>query len=175
MSTENRKRVGQEELDMWVSRLSAAAMWTACVAITMMTLHVTADVIGKYLFRAPVPATFEAVEAYYMVALVFLPLSYIVRSEGHIVVELFTRNMPRRGQAALSVFTGILTLIWVALLAWYGGKEAVRMTADKELLQIAEGFIYVWPSRWAVPLGCGVMGIAVLAQLAADATRAARR
>lgn len=147
---------------------SNALMTIACVGITLMMLHVTADVAGKYLLSVPVEATYETVEIYYMVALVFLPFTYIARGEGHIFVELFTRNLSDRGRHALDGAIGILTLIWVCLLAWYAGEEAVTTTLDNELRETAEGFLLVWPSRWFVPFGCGVMAFAVLLKIAED-------
>lgn len=147
---------------------SNALMVMACVGITLMMLHVTADVIGKYLFTTPVPATFESVEVYYMVALVYLPFAYIARGEGHIFVELFTRGLSTARRRAMDGAVGFLTLIWMCLLAWYAGEEAVTTTLDSELRETAEGFIYIWPSRWFVPLGCGVMGFAVLLRIVQD-------
>lgn len=143
-------------------------MWLACAAITLMMLHVTADVIGKKFFSQPMPATLETVRIYYMVALVFLPFTYIARGEGHIVVELFTRNLSPRRQAAINAAMGVLTLVWMVLLAWYGGEEAVTTTLDGELEETADGFLISWPSRWFVPLGCGVMALAVIVRMAQD-------
>lgn len=167
--SQNNGRIGRRRP---FDRLSAASsnglMIMACAGITLMMLHVTADVAGKYLLSIPVAATYEAVEVYYMVALVYLPFTYIARGEGHIFVELFTRNLSDRGRFALDGSVGILTLIWVCLLAWYAGEEAVTTTLDGELRETAEGFLLVWPSRWFIPLGCGVMALAVVLKIAGD-------
>ncbi|MCC2095361.1 MAG: TRAP transporter small permease subunit, partial [Hyphomicrobiales bacterium] len=102
-------------LDRLAKFFSDLAMLAACIAVVLMMLHVTAEAIGKYVFHTPMPATQETVQFYYMVALVFLPIAYIARGEGHICVELFTQNMGPRSRTRLNIFVGILTLIWVLL------------------------------------------------------------
>jgi len=143
-------------------------MVIAGAAITLMMLQVTADVVGKYLLRQPVQATFEMVEDYYMLMLVFLPFAYVARTERHIVVELFTRNLSRRTLAALDAAVGLLTLTWVLLLAWYSCEEAITMTSEGELREISGGYLIIWPARWVEPIGCAAMALVVVNQLLKD-------
>lgn len=165
---------GLGRLDRLTAWLAGGSQAVACTAITMMMVHVSADVIGKFVFNRPVPATYETTEVIYMVSIVFLPLAYLQRGEGHIFVELFTRRLSPRALAWLDVVAGVLALAWVALLSWYAGEEAVLTTRQGELRQIAEGFIYTWPSRWLVPIGCGAMALAVAVRIAQDLRRGLR-
>jgi TRAP-type C4-dicarboxylate transport system permease small subunit len=127
------------------------------LAMVVMMLQVTADVLGKYIFNQPVPATLETVSSYYMVALVFLPLGFVTKHHEHIVVELFTQGLPPR---PLSFFTGIanvLAALYVFTLAWRGMDEALYMTEIRESWETEIWDMQVWPSRWFVPIGCGLM------------------
>jgi hypothetical protein len=45
--------------------------------ITLMALHVIADVSCRYLLNQPLPGTIEIVSLYYMVAVIYLPLAYV--------------------------------------------------------------------------------------------------
>ncbi len=155
-------------LDRLAKLLSDGSMTLACVAVVLMMAHVTLDAIGKYIFSAPFYATQETVQFYYMVALVFLPIAYIARGEGHICVELFTQNMSGRSRAWLNVFVGILTLIWLVLIAWYSGEEAITTTRDGELQETSNAYLIVWPGRWFIPAGCAIMALSVAVQLAKD-------
>ncbi|MAF46681.1 MAG: TRAP transporter small permease [Rhodospirillales bacterium] len=161
-----------ERISAFTSNL---AMVVACAFIILMMFHVTLDVLGKFLFTAPAPATLETVMYYYMVALVFLPFAYIARGEGHIFVELFTRKMSPRPRFFLDAVMGLLTLIWVGALAWYTGEEAVTVTIDGEFQETAEGILHVWPSRWFLPLGSGIMAFAVILRMTHDFRMAFRR
>lgn len=153
-------------------RLAAAAsnvaMGAACLFILAMMFHVTLDVLGKFIFTTPAPATIETARLYYMVALVFLPFAYIARGEGHIFVELFTRKLSDRPRSFLDGLMGLLTLVWVGVLAWYSGEEAITVTIALEFEETAAGLLYIWPSRWFVPLGSGIMGLAVILRLTQD-------
>ncbi|NQV55203.1 MAG: TRAP transporter small permease [Rhodospirillales bacterium] len=165
-----------DPLDERISALASnIAMVAACAFILLMMLHVTLDVLGKFFFTAPAPATIETVMFYYMVALVFLPFAYIARGEGHIFVELFTRKMSTRSRSFLDGIMGILTLIWVLALTWYAGEEAVTVTIAGEFQETAEGLLYIWPSRWFVPVGCGIMALAVVLRVTQDFRKAFRR
>ncbi|MGE3247256.1 MAG: TRAP transporter small permease subunit [Beijerinckiaceae bacterium] len=155
-------------IDRIAALLSNSAMLLACIAVVLMMLHVTADAIGKYLLAAPVYATQETVQFYYMVALVFLPIAYIARGEGHICVELFTQNLRPSSRARLDVFVGVLTLIWLLMIAWYSAEEAIVTTRDGELQETSNAYLIVWPGRWFVPAGCAIMALAVVAQLIQD-------
>ena len=75
-----------------------------------MMVHITIDVIGRVVFNNPFDATIEVVSAYYMVAVSFLPLAYISRHEGQIIVELFTRNLRKRPMLRLELLVNVVTL-----------------------------------------------------------------
>ena len=62
----------------------------AGVFMVAMMLNIVADVLSKWLLNFPIDGTLEFVANYYMVGLIFLPLAYVQRAGGHIVVEIFT-------------------------------------------------------------------------------------
>lgn len=66
----------------------------AGLALILMVIQINLDVLGRYLFNSPLPATVETVSAYFMVATVFLPLARIEMSDGHISVDLLTQFLP---------------------------------------------------------------------------------
>ena len=160
-----------DRISAFVSNILIVA---ACVAVALMMVHVVADVLGKWLFNHPIAGTFETVEDYYMVALVFLPFAYVARTEGHIYVELFTRNMRPRTMAMLEIAVGLLTLAWMCVLTWYTGEEAIELTANNDLRQISGGFLLIWPARWFLPLGCSAMAVVVLLQFIQNARTLSR-
>ena len=54
--------------------VSTVLAWIGGAALILMMLHIAADVVARYIFNAPLHGTVEIVSAYYMVAVVFLPL-----------------------------------------------------------------------------------------------------
>jgi TRAP-type C4-dicarboxylate transport system permease small subunit len=145
-----------------LSRLTDISAIVGGLAMVVMMLQVTADVLGKYILNHPVPATLETVSSYYMVALVFLPLGFVTKHHEHIIVELFTQGLSPR---PLSFFTGlanVLAAAYVFTLAWRGMDEAIYMTGIRESWETSIWDMQVWPSRWFVPIGCGLMFLYML-------------
>ena len=154
-----------ERLDRFAEWLSNAAMWVAVVITALMMLHVTADVAARNILNAPLFGTIEIVSAYYMVAVSYLPLAWIVKNEGHIYVELFTRNLSPRILFRIDTYVAIITLVYVSIITWKTLESALQQTAIREHWESAWGFIAVWPSRWFVVIGFGCFAIQVFAQV----------
>jgi TRAP-type C4-dicarboxylate transport system permease small subunit len=136
------------------------------IAISLMALHIVADVAGRYLFRAPLPGTVEFVSRYYMVVLVFLPLALVQQRDGHFVAGLFTDNLPLRAKQRLIAVTQVAMAAVALLLAWRGVTAAEYATSTGEQVQAAEFVIMTWPGRWLVPLGLGLMALQALVKAA---------
>ena len=134
------------------------------IAVVLMMVHIVVDVFMKYVFNDPVDGTTEIVAAYYMVSAVFLPLAYVTFIEGHLIVELFTSHMSGRKLTLLTCFTGVLTLAYLLFLIYATGEEAVLRTKSGEAWETSVDLVAVWPSRWLLPVGLGVMALIVLAQ-----------
>ena len=129
------------------------------IAIILLMLHVVADVMGRELFSFPLEGTLEIVSFYYMVAVTFFPLAYVCHNEGHISVELFTKNLPRRGshrlEAILLLVSFIFTL-WFATETW---SRAMESYVEGEMWETADDMISVWPSRFILPTATLMMAI----------------
>ncbi len=146
-------------LPNWIGIPTNTCALFAGILIILMMIHVAVDVFCRIVLNAPLYGTLEIVAGYYMVAVVFLPLAYVSGGEGHIFIELFTSKLPPRVNACLDAFTGLLTLLYVVLLAWQSGMEAIWQTEGREKWETADDFITIWPSRWLIPIGCALMGL----------------
>ncbi len=136
--------------------------WAAGGLIIAMMLHVSADVIGKYFFNHPIEGTIELVAAYYMVAIIFLPLAHVSRGEGQITVDLFTQKLKGRKLALLEGVVGLFTLTYLSLFVWRTAVSAIEKTESGESWESAAGYVDVWPSRWFLPIGVGVMVLYII-------------
>lgn len=149
----------------WVA---SSLTWLAGLVTVVMMLHVTADVAARNFFNAPIVGTTEIVSAYYMAILAFLPLALITRERGHIIVELFTTWMSRRGRTLLDAVVGIIVLVYVAVFTWQVILVAIEKTGIREAREAGIGFVYIWPSRWVVPVGFGLMALYLLIYVVRD-------
>lgn len=132
-------------------------VWIGSVAIVLMMLHVVIDVFSRIAFNHPLDGTTEIVSRFYMVLVIFMPLAYVCHHEGHILVELFTKNLSRRNLARLEAAIGVVTFVYVAWFAWETLVESYLSYESQELAETADGFMEVWPSRFVLPIGLGLM------------------
>ena len=135
----------------------------------LMAVHVVADVISKFLFNFPLAGTLEIVAHYYMVGLIFFPLAHVQRGNGHIAAELLTRFLSPRVQAVAACVTFAAMAAFAALLVWRTSIDALRSLEVAEAVQTSGFFVYIFPARWFVPLGLGVMGCLAAVQAARSA------
>lgn len=161
-------------LKAWIGRLIDVLMWVACLTGALMMIHVTIDVAGRVLFNRPLIGTIEIVSGYYMVAVAFLPLPYIARHGGHIIVELFTRNLSVRNVLRFDIFATVATFLYMCLFTWMTTRSALEKTAVGEVWEAATGYVPIWPSRWLLPAGCFVMALYLLLRLIGELRGSAR-
>ena len=142
----------------------------ASLSMLLMMLHVTIDVGVRYFFNGQIVGTLEIVSFYYMVMLVFLALGYVEFRNENIRVDLFAQMMPAKVQLALYVFACILGMIFFGLLFWQSLHDALYATRRGE--QAMSNFrFFLWPARWALPVGFAAVFLSILHNLALALSR----
>jgi TRAP-type C4-dicarboxylate transport system permease small subunit len=132
--------------------------WVGGVALILMMLHITAEVVGRYFFGTPLHGTVEIVPTYYMVAIVFLPLALIERLNAHIVVELLSKRFPERIQEMQIALVALLSAAYFGAFTWQTWGDALQKFAVREV-SLGNVAVTVWPTRFYVPIGCGLITI----------------
>ncbi|MAQ47061.1 C4-dicarboxylate ABC transporter permease [Roseovarius sp. 22II1-1F6A] len=145
----------------WLNIGTATA---ACVVMLLMMAHITIDVGVRYFVNGQIVGTLEWVSFYYMVALVFLALGFVEYRNENIRVDLFAQMMPKSVQLGLYIFACVLGLVFFGMLFWQSLHDAIRATGRGEEAMSNFRF-YIWPARWALPIGFAGVLLAVLANL----------
>lgn len=151
-------------LDSFICAIERTLLVLACIFLALMMFHVAGDVISRYLFNRPLTGTLETVSFYYMVFAVFLPLAFVERAGEHIRVDLFTQMMPQSLQLVLYVFACILGLIFFGMLTYQSYLDAMRATVRQETI-MSNFLFYIWPARWALPIGFGFVSLAIFTNM----------
>ncbi|MEW5423739.1 TRAP transporter small permease [Amorphus sp. 3PC139-8] len=94
---------------------------------TMMLLTVV-DVIGRYIFTAPVPGAFEATEVM-LVLIVFVGLPIVTARNEHVSVLLFYDRTPPFLQAILRMGARVLMAFGLGVASWLLYHKAVELTS----------------------------------------------
>lgn len=136
--------------------------YVAGVVTFIMMLHIAADVFMREVFEDPIDGTLEISASFYMVALVFLPLAYVTLTEGHILVELFTQKLRPGIVRRIDGVIALLGFLFVGLMTIGAVDVAIRRTRIRDTMETAGASFQVWPGRWIVPVGAGLMALALL-------------
>ena len=140
-----------------LARGLAIAGGLALVAITGI---IVVSITGRALIHqglGPVPGDFELVEVLTAFAVfAFLPWCQLRR--GHATVDVFTKALPERANAAIDLVSELLMTLVVILIAWrlcYGMWDKMRFGETSFILQFP-----LWWS-FAASLVAAVAGVVV--------------
>ncbi|WP_346898218.1 TRAP transporter small permease [uncultured Roseibium sp.] len=135
--------------------LTLLALIGALAIITLM-LHVVADVVLRNTVNAPIPATYEIVTHYYMIAAAFIPLAWVERGGGMVQVEVIESFLGPRGLYWSNRFVAAFSTIIYGALAWVTWLTALR-NFDTGTFVLAQSLrVPTWPAYFLVPLGFGL-------------------
>lgn len=146
------------------NHISYALAVVAALSLGLMMLHVTADVIGKYLFNSPIPGTAEVVASYYMVAAVFLPLAWVEVRDSSISVELLYGLFPFMAKKMILAIASTLSAAFYGGLAWLSLAPALHAWRIGEVVEGAWRVV-VWPTKFLLPLGLALACLVMIIRL----------
>jgi len=81
------------------------------------------------------------------------------RMNHHISIDVFTRNMSKRVQLAVRIFTDVFTCLVTAIIAYHAGRLVLM---DREADSIAFAAIPSWVCELILPLAFGVIALRYL-------------
>jgi TRAP-type mannitol/chloroaromatic compound transport system permease small subunit len=82
------------------------------------------EVFARYFFNRPTIWAHET-STFFFGAYFMLGAAYCLRHDGMIAVDIISRHLPLRIQAALNMLGFIILLSICLVLIWFGGKEAI--------------------------------------------------
>jgi TRAP-type C4-dicarboxylate transport system permease small subunit len=141
--------------------LYRACVWTAGLAITLMSLIIPIGVFMRYVlgFGAQWP---EPISILLMVVFTFLGAAAAYRAGGHIAVAMVTDALPPPMARALARLVDVLMLAVCAFVVWYGSRLSFETLGQSisELPWLPVGATYA-----AIPLGALATLIFVLERI----------
>jgi len=144
-------------VDRWLGRAVNLTSVIGTIAVGLMMLHITVDVVGKFIFSQPVPATITMVSSYYMVVVAFLPLALAERRNAHISVEVLTELFPPRMQYHINGLTYLLSAAVFGLLAYRGFTNAYNKQDMGSFIMEQGTKVLIWPGHYLLPIGAALM------------------
>src|SRR5690606_4986095 len=117
----------------------------AGVVMLALLAWTVADIVGRTFFNSPMRGTVELTELA-VVVLVYLGLSYAESRDSHIAVDLLYLQLGVRGQLALRVFGGLVSLVVIALMTWRLSVFAGQLEAGSYTTGILR--LPLYPVAW---------------------------
>ncbi len=153
--------VALQAIERVLGWLTKVLLVVGTIALILMAVHVTSDVIGRLIFTKPVYGTTEIVSFYYMVAVVCLPLAYMELRDDHITVEIIYLKLPMLLRRIVFVFSTLMTALFFGLFAYQSWFDSLKAMAAREMV-MGNAFIEIWPSRFFLPASFGLLVLATL-------------
>ncbi|MGH8600679.1 MAG: TRAP transporter small permease [Burkholderiales bacterium] len=150
--------------DRWLRRIEQAAMLLVAAALFSMMMITVIDVVLRYVFNAPFSWSYDVIGNYLLVILFFLALSYTLREQGHIALDLAVRKIASvRARALLALVGDVLAFALFAGILYEG---AVTTRSDWVSHYLLPGVIPLptWLAHVFVPIGCAIIVLRVLYQ-----------
>lgn len=151
-----------------LERISALLAYVGALALFVLMVLTTADVVGRYLFNAPILGVFEMTE-FLVLIMIFSFLGYTQSRKTHVSVDLVLAQFPEKIQTIVELFNHAVCLGLMALITWMGFRRAL------ELLEVGEASpnlgIPDYPFVFFLVLGCGIMCIEYVRDLIQLAVR----
>jgi TRAP-type mannitol/chloroaromatic compound transport system permease small subunit len=134
----------------------------------------TYAVARRYLFHNPEPYSYE-IGMSFLLACVVLAIAGLQRLGKHLRVDFITNRFSEGVQATLlDIFVPILALFYVSILTWQSWNVAWYSFQIHELSQSAWQEP-LFPVKFVVPVGAGLLWLILLAQLIRGVNSLAQR
>lgn len=138
--------------------LSLLALIGGIATIALM-LHVTLDVALRNTINKPIPATYEIVTHYYMIALAFIPLAWVERTGGMVQVELLDPFMGPGLTRLSNRLVGLISTVIYAALFWVTALTALKNFDTGTYVMAQTTRLATWPAFFMLPLGFGLAAV----------------
>ncbi|WP_176082905.1 TRAP transporter small permease [Martelella sp. HB161492] len=116
----------------------------AGILLMVLMMLTVSDVIGRYIFNAPITGASELSELL-LVSIVFLGLPAVCLDGGHVTVDLVTKALPARIEEPRVFLTGIISAIVLGVVCWrlfaYGDQVASYLVTNSLRIRVAP---FIW-------------------------------
>jgi TRAP-type transport system small permease protein len=140
--------------DRWVARLVGLERLLAAGLLAAVLATMGAQVVARYVFRAPIPWSEEAAR-FALIWLAFLAASFVMAEGRHITVDVVSSRLGRRGKLWLECLSAGL-VVAACLLLLFGGLRFVWYVSP-----VSSPALGIPMSWWyaAASVGLGLMAL----------------
>lgn len=140
--------------------VSRAFSFVACVLLFAMMVITFVDVIGRYVFLAPLPAAYEIISLM-MPAIIFCALPLTVLRNGHVTIDLLDAMTPAWVVPIRDLVVALFSAAALALVSWRLVVRAQDAYAYEDVSD--QLWIPLWPFSAGMAVLCAIATLCALA------------
>lgn len=141
------------------------------VILFVMIVVTFVDVVLRYFFRRPLPASIEIVQIM-MVVLVFFAVAYTYQAGGHVSLDLLVGRLSSRVRATVSAVIRVLALFTFSVIIWQTVVYALHLQHVGSRMAVLKIPWFPWP--FVVVLGCTLLCVLLARDLFRNLAEAIR-
>ena len=134
------------------------------ISLLALFALMTADVLGRFLFNAPVKGATEFGE-YLIVAVAFMGLAYCQYTGKNVRVDTLSVHFPKKLRHYIVIVGLLLSAILFTIMAWETGKVAYQDFVDKAVMSRTLVLLPIWIISFMASLGCVLLVITLVLQI----------
>ncbi len=147
------------KLGQFYDRISDLIGYLSGILMILMTLNVFYDVINRYLFKSGSIA-FQEMEWHLFSVMFLLGVSYTLKEDGHVRVDLIYDNLSKKKQAIINIVGTLVFLIPFSLLIAFGSIDFVTEAYNVgEISGDPGGLTHRWIIKAVIPFSFFLLAI----------------
>jgi TRAP-type transport system small permease protein len=145
------------------------------VLLMVIVFLVTADVIGRYIFKHPINGSDE-LAGLLLLCVAACAFSYTQTKNQHIRIDIFIKTLPKKARLVLDMFNFLVTLVVTALISWQVFAAASRIILNLQGgSKVSEQLHIPWlPILIILGLGFAIYALVILASAVMALTKAGK-
>ncbi|MFC1951914.1 TRAP transporter small permease [Chloroflexota bacterium] len=99
------------------------------VIMVFLMISISFAVVLRYVFSEHVPGLFD-IDGWSLLYITFLGMTWLLRKDGHVVVDIVLSKMHPKTQKVLNIITSSLSTLVCLALTYYGTKVTLRYALE---------------------------------------------
>lgn len=150
-----------KRINKCIERLTDIFNVIAVAAIVLLMLLVCANVVIRYVFKNPIPGTYELTQ---MLMICLSPcMAVTIISKQCVWVDVFTSKLGRIGQLVVDIITLPASVAIIGVMAWQSFNMILTSFEKGTYSQIMTFRLYEWPFRIVFFLAMAMATLAAFA------------
>jgi len=131
--------------------------------LAFMVITICYDSIMRYVFKAPTSWSLE-INTFLIIYIATMTAADVQREDAHIRITFFTDKLGAAAQRAIRRVIGVAGTLFCAVMAWYGGEQALQAAEFGERVSSSLGTPMVLPLAM-LPIGFGALALQFLLEV----------